>query len=342
VKGLVVRLSSIGDVVHTLPAAAALGRNGWRAGWLVEPLSRPLLDGNPALSWLTVAPPAKAFRLSSAWAGARQLRSEVYDIALDFQGLWKSAAWARVSGAKRSLGFAREWRREPASAWLLGETAAPSGDAPHVIDKNLALLRPLGIDALGSREFPLPRARAEEDAVTRRLVDLGLDEFVVLNAGGGWANKLWSPERFGGVARALRDRGLRALVTWGPGEERLADRVVEASLGAASRCFPTTLLELVALLRRARLVVAADTGPLHLACAVGTPVVGLYGPTDPVRNGPFDPADRVVRHAPSCAPCHRRRCPIHDGVMETIEVAEVVAAVDARLGVGGGRSSLAV
>lgn len=341
-KGLVVRLSSIGDVVHTLPAAAALGRNGWQTGWLVEPLSRPLLDGNPALSWLTVAPAAKAFRLSEAWVGVRRLRSAGYDVALDFQGLWKSAAWARASGATRTLGFARAWRREPASTSLLGEAAELSADAVHVIDKNLALLRPLGIDALGLREFPLPPARSEEDAVTRRLAEIGLEGFVVLNAGGGWKNKLWPAERFGALARALRDRGLRSIVTWGPGEEGLADRVVEASAGAAIRCFPTTLLELVALLRRARLVVAGDTGPLHLACAVGTPVVGIYGPTDPARNGPFDPADRVVRHAPSCAPCHRRQCPIHDGVMETIDLPEVLAAVDGRLGAAGGRHGLAV
>jgi ADP-heptose:LPS heptosyltransferase len=108
------------------------------------------------------------------------------------------------------------------------------------------------------------------------------------------------------------------------------------------RCFPTTLLDLVALLRRARLVVAADTGPLHLACAVGAPVVGLYGPTDPARNGPFDPLDRVVRRAPPCAPCHRRQCPVHDGVMETLEVAEVVAAVEDRLGSGSGGRGVAV
>lgn len=341
-KALVVRLSSIGDVVHTLPAAAALRRSGWETGWLVEPLSRPLLEGNPALSWLTVAPAAKAFRVSAASAGARQLRSEKYDVALDFQGLWKSAAWARVSGAKRTLGFARAWRREPASAWLLGETADLPGDAVHVIDKNLALLRALGIDAPGLREFPLPPARSEEDAVAGRLAGLGLEGFVVLNAGGGWKNKLWPAERFGAVASALRDRGFRSIVTWGPGEEGLADRVVAASAGAAMRCFPTTLLELVALLRRARLVVAADTGPLHLACAVGTPVVGIYGPTDPARNGPFDPSDRVVRRAPACAPCHRRRCPTHDGVMETIDVADVVAAVDDRLAAAGGRRGLAV
>jgi ADP-heptose:LPS heptosyltransferase len=127
------------------------------------------------------------------------------------------------------------------------------------------------------------------------------------------------------------ERGFRSLVTWGPGEERLAERVVAASRDAATRCFPTTLVEYVAIARRARLVVGADTGPLHLACAVGTPVVGIYGPTDPARNGPFSAQDVVVRRTPLCSPCHRKRCAIHDGVMGAITAAEVLRAIDRRL-----------
>jgi heptosyltransferase-1 len=342
VKALVVRLSSIGDVIHTLPSAAALHRQGWNVGWLVEPLSRPLLDANPAVSTVTVAPPARVFRLSSARSAATRLRAERFDVALDFQGLWKSAGWARVSGAPRALGFGGAWRREPASALLAGEKAAVPAEAIHVIDKNLALLRLLGIEALGLREFPLPAAGVEQESVARQLAGLGMGTFAVLNAGGGWRNKLWPAERFGAVAIGLRDRGLRSLVTWGPGEEGLADQVVAQSDAAAVRCFPTTLLELAAILRRARVVVAADTGPLHLACAVGTPVVGIFGPTDPARNGPWARADQVVRHAPSCAPCHKRQCAIHDGVMGTIEAAEVVAAIDRRLDVGAGSRGLAV
>jgi ADP-heptose:LPS heptosyltransferase len=130
----------------------------------------------------------------------------------------------------------------------------------------------------------------------------------------------------------LRERGLTPLVTWGPGEEGLADRVVAASSGAARRCFATTLLEYVALARRARLVVAADTGPMHLAAAVGTPVVALFGPTDPARNGPFAAADEVVRRVPACAPCHRRQCPRHEGVMDGIEAGVVAGAALRRLG----------
>jgi ADP-heptose:LPS heptosyltransferase len=120
-------------------------------------------------------------------------------------------------------------------------------------------------------------------------------------------------------------------VSWGPGEEALAERVVAASGGTAVRSFPTTLLDYVEIARRARLVVAADTGPLHLACAVGTPVVALFGPTDPARNGPFAAEDVVVRRAPPCAPCYSRTCVRHAGVMDGIAVAEVLGAAERRL-----------
>jgi len=342
VKVLFVRLSSIGDVVHTLPALSAIHARGWEAGWLVEPAARPLLDGHPWLSHVVEAPAARAFRVGDARAALAALRGHGYDFALDFQGLWKSAAWARLSGARHVLGYGRRWRREPASALLLTEsTALPSG-ATHVIDKNLALLAPLDIPAVGLREFPFPFAPNAVLRVDAGLAELGPGDFAVLNPGGGWASKLWPAEGFGEVARGLRDRGLRSLVTWGPGEQALADKVVESSRGAALRCFPTTLPELVDLLRRSRLVVAADTGPLHIACAAGRPVVALFGPTDPARNGPFAADDVVVRRAPRCAPCHRRRCAVHDGVMRDIAPAEVLAAIDRRLGQATGEQRLAL
>ena len=165
-KALVVRLSSIGDVVHTLPTLAALQQHGWSAGWIVEPPSRPLLEGNPAVARVTAAPGAKAFRWSEARAALGDLRGERYDVALDFQGLWKSAAWARFSGARRVVGFDRPWRREPGSALLVGERAELPAGREHVIDKNLSLLGPLGIEATGLREFPLPHS--EEVAAARR------------------------------------------------------------------------------------------------------------------------------------------------------------------------------
>ena len=334
-KALLVRLSAIGDVVHTLPALAALHGHGWEVGWLAEPLARPLLQDNPLLARTFAAPAARAFDLAGARRALRAVRAEKFDAALDLQGLWKSALYARLSGAGRVIGYARPWRREGASALLVGERVAGAPEAVHVIDKNLALLRTVGISALGLREFPLPPTQAMAAEVAERLQAEAVgDGYVVLNPGGGWASKLWPAEFFGRVAIGLRDRGLASLVSWGPGEEKLADRVVAASEGAARRAFPTTLLQYVELARRARLVVAADTGPLHLACAAGAPVVGIFGPTDPARNGPWAPADLTVRRRPLCSPCHRRRCAVHEGVMHAIPPEEVLKAIDRRLDAG--------
>jgi lipopolysaccharide heptosyltransferase I len=331
VRALIVRLSSIGDVVHTLPTLAALRHHGWEAGWIVEPASRCLLQGNPALEQTVAAPAAKAFRWTEAGAAVRALRARRYGVALDFQGLWKSAAWARLAGARRVVGFDRPWRREPGSALLIGEKAELPLGRDHVIDKNLALLGPLGIEATGLREFPLPSPVEAIARVDVGLNELGVRDFAILNPAGGWESKLWPAERFGEVAKGLKERGLRSIVTWGPGEEALAERVAASSDGVAVPSFPTMLLDYVELARRARLVVAADTGPLHLACAVGTPVVALFGPTDPARNGPFAPADEVLRRTPPCAPCYRRGCTRHTGIMAEIPVAEVLDAAQRRL-----------
>lgn len=330
-KVLLVRLSAIGDVVHTLPAAAALRRAGHDVGWLVEPAARSLVQGNPAVRHVHLAPPARRFSVPAAWAVRGELRSARYDLALELQGLWKSAAWARLSGAARVLGYERRFRREPASALLLSERLALPDGLPHVIDKNLALLQAVGVSAVGTREFPLPPLDEAALRVERGLAALEQGPFALLSPGGGWPSKLWPAECFGRLAELLAGQGLSSLVAWGPGEEAVAEQVVAASGGAARRCFPTTLLELTALARRARVVVAADTGPLHLACAVGAPVVGLFGPTDPGRNGPFSLADLVLRRVPSCAPCHRRTCPTHAGVMAGIAVGEVAQAVAERL-----------
>jgi heptosyltransferase-1 len=342
VKALVVRLSAIGDVVHALPAASALRADGWEVGWAVEPAARPLLESHPLLTHLTPIPSARRFRAGHARAAVAALRAHGYDVALDFQGLWKSAAWARLSGARRVIGWSRRWRREPMSAILARERVELPPTVTHVIDENLALLRPLGIDAVGRREFGFPRRAAEADAVDSGLAQIGVarDDLVVLNPGGGWREKLWPAESFGALARLLRDRGLRPVVSWGPGEERLADRVVAASGGLAVRCFPTSLPGFVELVRLARLLVAGDTGPLHLACAVGTPVVALFGPTDPARNGPFAAEDRVLRAPSRNGPADRFRVPSAD--MAEIAVDDVAAAALHRLGLQGGPRAVAL
>jgi ADP-heptose:LPS heptosyltransferase len=334
---LLVRLSAIGDVVHALPMVSALHHQGWRVGWLAEPPGRSLLEGHPYLWHLAAAPAARRFDLAQARATVGELRRRAYDVALDVQGLWKSAAWARLSGARRVVGYGRAGRVEPASSLLLHETMDPDRAARHVIDENLALLRALGVEAAGTREFVFPDLAREAAQVDAALGAAGLraGEFAILNAGGGWPEKLWPPESYGALAPALRARGLRALVAWGPGEDALAERVVAASGGAAERCFPTGLRQLVELARRARIMIAADTGPLHLACAVGTPVVGIFGPTDPARNGPFSPDDEVVRREGPPDPRHRGRFRVDAEALRAIPPAEVLAAVERRLARAG-------
>jgi ADP-heptose:LPS heptosyltransferase len=343
-KALLLRLSAVGDVVHALPMLAALHRHGWQAGWLAEPPGRALLDGHPYLWHLAAAPPARRFDAGQARAAVRDLRRQRYDVAVDVQGLWKSAAWGRLSGARRVIGHGREGRVEPLSALLLHERLPLAPGVAHVIDENLALLRPLGIEAVGEREFAFPDTRPQARQVEEALAAAGLAGagFAILNAGGGWPEKLWPPEGYGAVARGLRERGLRALVTWGPGEEALADRVVAASDGAAQRSFPTDLRQFLELSRRARLLVAADTGPLHLACAVGTPVVGLYGPTDPARNGPFSPDDVVVRREGPPDPRHRGRFLVPPAALAAVPAAEVLEAIDRRLARGAGQAARAL
>lgn len=334
---LVVRLSAIGDVVHTLPAAAALAAAGHEVLWAVQPAALPLVDRNPAVARAITLPARRSTSRAALGAALGALRAAHPEVALDFQGLWKSAFWARASGAARRVGFAGSARREPLSALLLNERL-PAPAVRHVVDKNLALLAALGIAAVGERRFPLPPVDREEARVARGLAELGIAKEgaakpLLLHPGGGWPGKLWPAEKYGALAQALARRGIPTLVTWGPGEEELATRVVAISEGRALKCFPATLLELVALARAAAGMVAADTGPLHLAAAAGAPVVALFGPTDPERNGPWDPADRVAARRPPCFPCHRRACPRHAGVMAEIPVEEVATAVEARLGV---------
>lgn len=329
---LLVRLSAIGDIVHSLPTAAVLAEAGYEVVWAVQPAGRPLIAGNPAVATCVVIPARSPFVPRAISQAMTELRAARTDIALDLQGLWKSGFWARVSGAKRRIGFGRAARREPLSSLLLTERHDLPTGVTHVIDKNLALLRALGLDAVGRRDFPLPPFEREAARVDRELAALSIERPILFHPGGGWSSKLWPPELYGELASRLARRRIPTLVGWGPGEEELAQRVVVASGGTAIASFPASLLELAALAQRARAIVAADTGPLHLACAVGTPAVALFGPTDPARNGPWNPADVVLARRPPCFPCHRRECATHRGILHEIPVAEVEQALLARIG----------
>jgi lipopolysaccharide heptosyltransferase I len=305
-KVAVVKLSSIGDVVHALPVAVALKRSSaaLQVSWIAEAREAALLAGHPAIDevivadtrgWRRARPRLTAAR--AALGVTRALRRRGFDVAIDLQGLIKSGLLTAATRAPRRIGFAAPFRRERPSALFTNENVRPPASARHVVDQYLALLRPLGITDTAV-EFGIPIDAAAETRADELLARAGIkahDRLVLVNPGAGRPNKRWPVERFRELARRLADEvGARVVLLWGPGEEDDA-RAVAAGAAGALIAPPTTLRELVALARRARLVIAGDTGPLHIAAAVGTPCVGFYGPTSGVRNGPYGAGHRVLQ-----------------------------------------------
>jgi len=331
----------MGDLLHTLPAVAALRSRfpGARIDWLVETRHRDVLLDNPDVNGLIeVDTLGWRRRLFSprTWREIREsvarIRERRYDVVLDLQGTVKSAVSAFLARSDRRIGFAAGHLKEFAAALLYTERVTPNGGRPHVIDRHLGLLRALDIDT-NERRFRLPVSPASEAAAEGELARMNLSEYVLLNPGGSWVTKRWSPERFGRLAAAIgREWKLESLVVWGPGEEAMAREVVEASQGAARLAPRTSVRELVPYIRKARLFVSGDSGPLHLASACGVPAVGIFGPTDPARNGPFGEGDEVVWKHVACSPCYKHRCPGYGNVCLTaIEVEDVLGAVRKRL-----------
>jgi heptosyltransferase I len=327
---LIVRLGALGDIIHAVPAAAAL-RNAFpdaRIDWLVEARHRPMVD---LVSVIDRAVVLERPSMTGWLDVARRLREIHYDVAIDFQGLMKSAVLARASGASRVIGFSIWHLREKGARPFYSEIHrdTPAERADHIVRQNLALLRSLGVNDVTIR-FPLAdvRSRALEEIHTA----LGGEHpFALINPGAAWPNKRWPPDRFGEIAAFLRDvRGLASFVLWGPGEEGLAGAVVETSGGAARVAPPTRLADLLALSRAASLMVSGDTGPLHIAAAVGTPTVALFGPTDPQRNGPWNADDVTVSRFGACGCHYERTCRKAEWCLESIGVPEVTAAIQQR------------
>ena len=331
---LIVRLGSLGDVIHAIPAAAALRRvySSARIDWVVDPRYVELLNLVTCLDRRVPLDPRMALRGADRAAflhALRELRSADYDAVIDFQGLMKSAVLARLVGARRTIGFPRAHLREPLARVLYTHAPDP-GEAPHVILKNLALLVPLGVH---ERRIEFPLLAPETPAVESVAGRVGGAGYVIINPGAAWPNKRWPPERFGAVAGLIQQEfGLRSLVLWGPGEQPLAQAVVAASSGAAEVSPPTSITDLVGLTSRARLMISGDTGPLHIAGAMGTPIVALFGPTFPDWNGPWGLYDVTLSRVEQCECHYQRTCRRPAPCINDIEVAEVLRAVQRRMG----------
>jgi lipopolysaccharide heptosyltransferase I len=325
---LLVRLSSLGDVIHALPAASAL-RDAFpeaRIDWVIDARWQRLLEGNPDLNEMIAYDRKQSGGLSSA---IRKLRAAHYTCAIDFQGLYKSALLALASGAPRRIGFQSSYAREGLVAMLYTDRVNPQG--PHKLDHNRTLVERAGA-RLGPPRFPLTIRPEDDELVKRELDSRGVTDFYILNPGGGWLSKCWPAERYGELHRKLAERhGWCGVVSFGPGEDRLSSELIRAAGNQAPLSIPLALGPLMALLRRAKFMVSADTGPLHLAAALGTPVVGLFGPTDPARNGPFSSSDISVRN-PRCSITTYRRGASYSAAMLSITVDQVVEAVERRMG----------
>jgi heptosyltransferase I len=319
---LIVRLGSMGDIIHTLPAVTALRDASPQAtiGWIIEerwaellctlptPRSGPLSPQRPLVDYVH-AVDTKKWRKAplsiQTWqelgACFSEVRSRHYDVAIDFQGAARSALIARWSGAQVVFGAAQP-RENIASMWYARPRAA---FGTHVVEQNLSLAEAVAGHRLGCPAVEFPRDEATEQECCERLRGLGLDRFALLNPGAGWGAKQWPADRYAEVARELAADGLNSLVNFGPGEEQLA-RSVEKDSGGAAKVIACSLTQLIALTRRATLFIGGDTGPMHLAAALYVPVVALFGPTDPARNGPFGTRSVVLR-SPSSSTSHARR-----------------------------------
>ena len=335
---LVVRLGAMGDVLHALPALAALRAQLQQChlGWVIEPRWAPLLRTDDHATPRTPAMPlvdrvhtanargwARKPLSPPTWSAMRALRRELldeqYDLAIDLQGAVRSALIGRASGA-RLVGEAEP--RESIARWLFASRVRTHG--VHVIEQAAEVVAAATAMAITPALPPLPISEAAEARITAMLP--GSQPLAVLHPGGGWGAKRWPAERYGAVSLALASRGYRVAVNCAPGEEALAAAVVRNSGGSATEAV-TDMAELIAMTRRSSLVVGGDTGPLHLACALGKPVVGIFGPTDPARNGPYGVPFRVLRH-PDSRRDHTRHSEPEAGLL-SIGVDEVMVAVDA-------------
>src|SRR6185312_7745387 len=352
VKILIVRLGALGDILHALPAVTAIrtALPDATIGWVLEENWSELLTAAGHKSSPDSIGPQKpvvnlihtvntrrwrrhlfeAKTLKEVRGNFNRLRNTHYDLAIDFQGNIKSAVCAKASGAGDVMGFTDP--RETAARIFYRRKGSRSGE--HVIEQNLALTQQALNPYLGAQELELmapqlPCDPAAESWAQNEIARLGVASCAMVTPGAGWGGKQWPAERFGAVARALAAHNLKTLVNTAPGEEALAAAVVDAGGGSAVsvRC---TIAQLISLTRRARLFLGGDTGPLHLAAALGIPAVGIFRPTDPARTGPFGTSAIALRHPESETTFSHHRDP--DKGLLKISVDEVISAARHLLG----------
>lgn len=340
-KILIVKLSSIGDIVHTLPTLAAI-RNALpnaEISWAAEKSAAEILRGNLLLNNL-IEVDTRSLRkgkiigeiLPEAAKQIGNLRKSKFDVALDFQGLWKSAMIAKLAKAKKIYGFAKSNLREPSSRFLLTKTIEIAPQT-HIIRKNLMLAEKALKISVPTDNFEFPIFTDENhQAEAEKIINQTGENFVILNPAGGWVTKLWHAEKFGELADKLwEEKGLVSVVTTAPNEKKLAEKVLANSKSGKVLLAQPSLKGFFELAKRAKIYVGGDTAPTHLAVAANAPVVGIFGPTEWWRNGSPNAQDICVeRNDIGCrVDCHRRTC--NRWICMDIKVSTVFDAISTRL-----------
>jgi len=314
---LIVRLGSLGDIVHTFPAVAAL-RESFPAAtiaWMTHPRWRDLVAAAGIANEIW---DVETRSFASVRGALGKIRRGRFSTAIDYQGLWKSAALPFLARVPRRIGFSASAVREAGVPLLY--THQVDVRAAHVADKNGELSVAAGaVKPVG--RFTLAISDGATASVANLLRMEGIEKYVVLSPGGGWVSKCWPPERFGELARRLfSEVGMRSVINYGPGEERLANRIADEAGPGAAVSYSGSFSELMAILRGADCVVAGDTGPLHLADALGARVVAIFGPTDPQRNGPYlgwrETRRAIVLRAENVASTYKREDAPHPSLLQ--------------------------
>jgi heptosyltransferase-1 len=341
---LIVKLSAIGDVIHTLPALCALRSAYPKAHitWLIEEAAADLVIGHRALNRVIVSrrkhwiKQLRGPERRGAWAemGAfwQALRDTHYDLVIDFQSLLKSAVLVWLARGRRKIGFDRGMQHQEHSYLFLNERVPPVDMDVHALTRGLMLVEAVGVTP-EAVIYDLPIAARDRRRVDDLLVGCGIDgrrPVVAINPVALWETKLWRNDRFAALAdRLISELGMDVVFTGGPADDSVIDGIRgQMRRSAGNLSGRTTLKMLAALYQRASLLVTTDTGPMHLAAAVETPVVALFGPTAPWRTGPYGRHHRVIRTAPPCSPCFKRHCDHHQcRCMRDIRVEMVFDAV---------------
>lgn len=332
---LIVKLSAIGDVIHTLPSLAALRRlyPDAHITWVVEEAASGLVLHHPMIDRVIIFSRKKwiedfkngnfqAVR-QNARSFLKELRSRRFDLVIDFHGLFKSAMVVLASGGKRKLGY-DSWQE---LSGLFLNDKIPEDMNKHAVDRYLDFPRHLGAEP-GPAEFILP-VNPEAENRSRLLMDshaLSRKKFIAVNPVAYWETKLWDDEKFAVLADLIKDRMKLDVVFTGSKKEDAADimsRMREKGINLGGE---TTLMELACIYKDALAVISTDSGPMHLAAAVDTPVIALFGPTDPSRTGPYGAGHVIIRTDLSCSPCLLKKCPTKK-CMTDILPEQVLAAV---------------